>query len=40
MDAGRVVEDRQPASFFDQPKTDRARTFLRRVHARESAVGV
>jgi len=32
MDAGRVMEDRMPAAFFDQPGTDRARAFLRRVN--------
>jgi polar amino acid transport system ATP-binding protein len=37
MDAGRVVEDRRPTAFFDQPETDRARAFLRRVNARETA---
>ena len=36
MDVGRVVEDRPPAAFFDQPETDRARAFLRRVNARET----
>jgi ABC-type polar amino acid transport system ATPase subunit len=36
MDAGRVVEDAAPAAFFDQPGTDRARAFLRRVNARET----
>jgi polar amino acid transport system ATP-binding protein len=37
MDAGRVIEDRPPRTFFDEPETDRARAFLRRVHARETA---
>jgi polar amino acid transport system ATP-binding protein len=37
MDAGRVVEDRSPRGFFGQPETDRARAFLRRVNARETA---
>ena len=36
MDGGRVVEDRVPGAFFDQPETDRARAFLRRVNSRES----
>jgi ABC-type polar amino acid transport system ATPase subunit len=37
MDAGRVVEDMPPAAFFEHPKTDRAREFLRRVNARETS---
>ena len=37
MDAGRVVEDRAPRAFFEQPNTDRAREFLRRVNARETS---
>ncbi len=28
MDHGRIVEQDQPASFFDSPKTERARSFL------------
>jgi polar amino acid transport system ATP-binding protein len=36
MDAGRVIEDGSPRGFFDQPATDRARAFLRRVNARET----
>jgi polar amino acid transport system ATP-binding protein len=39
MDAGRVVEDRAPGAFFDQPGTDRSRAFLRRVNERETALG-
>jgi ABC-type polar amino acid transport system ATPase subunit len=38
MDAGRVVEDRQPAAFFDQPQSDRARAFLRRLNGRETTL--
>jgi polar amino acid transport system ATP-binding protein len=36
MDGGRVIEDTPPVEFFERPKTDRAREFLRRVNARES----
>jgi ABC-type polar amino acid transport system ATPase subunit len=36
MDEGRVVEDRQPRAFFDEPGTDRARAFLRRVDRRQT----
>jgi polar amino acid transport system ATP-binding protein len=36
MDAGRAVEDRTPAAFFDHPETDRARSFLSRMNARET----
>ena len=36
MDGGRVVEDRVPEAFFDQPETDRARAFLRRVNSRQT----
>jgi len=36
MDGGRVVEDQVPGAFFDQPETDRARAFLRRVNSRET----
>jgi ABC-type polar amino acid transport system ATPase subunit len=36
MDAGRVVEDLPPADFFERPKSDRAREFLRRVNSRET----
>jgi ABC-type polar amino acid transport system ATPase subunit len=28
MDQGEIVEDNEPASFFDAPKTERARRFL------------
>jgi ABC-type polar amino acid transport system ATPase subunit len=28
MDLGRIVEDSDPASFFREPRTERARTFL------------
>jgi ABC-type polar amino acid transport system ATPase subunit len=34
MDGGRVVEDRTPRAFFDQPESDRARAFLRRMNER------
>jgi ABC-type polar amino acid transport system ATPase subunit len=36
MDAARVVEDKPPAAFFDQPETGRARAFPRRVNARDT----
>ena len=36
MDGGRVLEDRVPGAFFDQPETDRAHAFLRRVNRRET----
>jgi ABC-type polar amino acid transport system ATPase subunit len=36
MDAGRVVEDKPPAAFFDQRETDRARAFPRPVNARDN----
>jgi ABC-type polar amino acid transport system ATPase subunit len=32
MDAGRVVEEAEPAAFFRDPKQDRAREFLRRIN--------
>lgn len=35
MDGGRVIEDSAPVEFFGQPRTDRAREFLRRVNERE-----
>ncbi len=31
MDAGEIVEENDPQSFFDAPKTDRARKFLDQV---------
>lgn len=31
MDGGRLVEDREPADFFGNPHTERARQFLNRV---------
>jgi ABC-type polar amino acid transport system ATPase subunit len=31
MDDGRLVEDEQPAIFFDNPKTERAQVFLEKV---------
>ncbi|MEB3196308.1 MAG: amino acid ABC transporter ATP-binding protein [Candidatus Sericytochromatia bacterium] len=31
LDGGRLVEDRHPAAFFDQPETDRAKQFLNKV---------
>jgi putative glutamine transport system ATP-binding protein len=31
MDAGRLVEDREPEAFFSNPETDRARQFLSKV---------
>ncbi len=34
MDAGRVIEDAPPASFFTSPRHDRAREFLRRTLTR------
>jgi ABC-type polar amino acid transport system ATPase subunit len=34
MDGGRVIEDTAPETFFANPAHDRAREFLRRVHAR------
>ena len=33
MDAGRVVEDAAPGAFFRTPQQQRAKEFLRRVHA-------
>lgn len=33
LDAGRVLEDASPTTFFGKPKQTRAREFLRRVHA-------
>jgi polar amino acid transport system ATP-binding protein len=36
MDGGRVLEDRRPGAFFDDPKTDRARAFLRRMNERQT----
>ncbi|MEO0764008.1 MAG: ectoine/hydroxyectoine ABC transporter ATP-binding protein EhuA, partial [Pseudomonadota bacterium] len=30
MDAGEIVEEGQPAAFFDNPQTDRAVRFLRK----------
>jgi polar amino acid transport system ATP-binding protein len=32
MDAGKILEDRPPADFFDAPQTDRARRFLEKFH--------
>jgi polar amino acid transport system ATP-binding protein len=37
LDAGRVLEDAPPKTFFDEPKQTRAREFLRRVHAMPEA---
>ncbi len=34
LDAGRIVEQSAPAAFFDAPREDRTRAFLRRVRAR------
>ncbi len=31
MDAGRIVEDRPKADFFDQPNSERAQQFLARI---------
>jgi ABC-type polar amino acid transport system ATPase subunit len=31
MDDGRLVEDEQPAIFFENPKTERAQAFLEKV---------
>jgi len=31
MDDGMIVEDDDPKAFFDNPKTDRARAFLRKI---------
>ena len=31
MDAGRIVEDRPKADFFDQPQSERAQQFLARI---------
>jgi len=31
MDAGQIVEDDQKESFFQQPKTERARKFLSKI---------
>jgi general L-amino acid transport system ATP-binding protein len=28
MDQGEIVEDNEPANFFDAPRTERARRFL------------
>jgi ABC-type polar amino acid transport system ATPase subunit len=33
MDAGRIVEEAEPETFFANPKQERAREFLRRVNA-------
>ncbi len=33
MDSGRVLEDSPPAAFFSHPQHQRAREFLRRIHA-------
>ncbi len=33
MDAGRILEDAPPQTFFNDPKHARAKEFLRRVHA-------
>jgi ABC-type polar amino acid transport system ATPase subunit len=37
MDAGRVVEEAEPAAFFREPKQERAREFLRRINTRAEA---
>ena len=31
MDEGRIIEDRKPSAFFDNPETDRAKDFLSKV---------
>jgi ABC-type polar amino acid transport system ATPase subunit len=31
MDAGRIVEEGPPESFFANPKSERARSFLKQV---------
>jgi ABC-type polar amino acid transport system ATPase subunit len=37
MDAGRIVEEGEPAAFFQNPKQERAREFLRRINTHAAA---
>jgi len=37
MDAGRIVEEGEPAAFFQSPKQERAREFLRRINTHAAA---
>jgi ABC-type polar amino acid transport system ATPase subunit len=37
MDAGRIVEEAEPAAFFRDPKQERAREFLRRINTHAAA---
>ena len=38
LDAGRILEDASPVAFFSQPRQQRAKEFLRRVHAMPEGV--